>query len=187
MPRDPDSPPDDRRLPRRATDRVEDVVACLLMAVAFVVLVLAWSSGTAVYRANLASASTLNQTRAVLLEDAASFSTGEPPSHLPARVEAKWVDRTGTERIGQIRVADSALAGTAVDVWLRPDGVATTTDPGRGNALTAGLITAAGLLFAGGAVLAVVWFGVRSLTAAVNSRRWEREWARVGPEWTPGG
>jgi hypothetical protein len=33
-------------------------------------------------------------------------------------------------------------------------------------------------------VLTVAGLGVRHWIGALNARGWEREWARVGPEWT---
>src|SRR4051794_5277193 len=184
MSRDPDTSSDGRRLPRRATDRVEDVVACVLLAAAFVVLVVAWLNGTAVYRANAEPTNTTAQTKAVLLEDAQAVPSAEPGLRLPLRVDARWTDRTGAEHTGQIRVKEPAPAGSRLDVWVGPDGAASTSPPGRANAVTAGVVTGAGLLLAGGSVLATLWFGVRFLTNARNYRRWEREWARVGPEWS---
>lgn len=88
MSRHPDSPPDARRLPRRATDRVEDAVALLLMAAGLVLVVVAWSTGMAVYRGNVESASTLTPARAVLLEDAKVVASDEAGVRAPVRVEA---------------------------------------------------------------------------------------------------
>lgn len=181
---DPDLPPDGRRLPRRATDRVEDVVAWFLMVVGLVFIVVAWSAGVAVYHGSVDSASTMTQTRAVLLADAEVVAFSESGVRPPVHAEARWVDRAGVERTGEIRAEGSARAGTQVDVWVGPDGEATTRSLGRENAATAGIVTAAGLMLAGGAVLAGGWYGVRCLTAACNARRWEREWARVGPDWS---
>jgi hypothetical protein len=65
MSRHPDSTPDGRWSPRRATDRVEDAVGWLLMA-AGLVLVVTWSTGMAVYSGNVKSASTLTRTRPAL-------------------------------------------------------------------------------------------------------------------------
>jgi hypothetical protein len=33
-------------------------------------------------------------------------------------------------------------------------------------------------------VLSGGWIGVRALVARSNDRRWERDWARVGPLWS---
>jgi hypothetical protein len=73
--------------------------------------------------------------------------------------------------------------GDEVPVWLRPDGSAAGTDPG-GHPVLAGIVTAAALVLGGGTVLAAGWLLLRLLTDSRNSRRWEREWARVGPEWS---
>jgi hypothetical protein len=130
MSRDPDSPPDGRRLPRRATDRVEDVVAWFLMAAALILAVIASSAGMAVYSGKVESASRMTHARAVLLEDAQASPSGEPGMHGPVRVEARWSDRDGVERTGGLRVKDSAPAGTEVDVWVGADGAATAASGG---------------------------------------------------------
>jgi hypothetical protein len=69
-------------------------------------------------------------------------------------------------------------------VWLDADGEVSVRSLRPGSAVVAGIVTAAGLLLGGVAVLLALWFGVRSLTDACNARRWEREWERVGPDWS---
>jgi hypothetical protein len=184
MSRDPDAPPDDRRFPRRATDRVEDAVAWLLAVAALVLLVVAALTGTAVHGRNAESARMVTQARAVLLEDAELVSAGDPSVRLPVLVEARWTDRSGTAHSGEIFVRKPAEAGTEVDVWLRADGKVSTRPLDRGHAVTAGVVAAVVVVLGGGGVLGAVWWGVRCLTAVCNARRWEREWARVGPEWS---
>jgi hypothetical protein len=165
---------------RRATDGVEHLVACLLAVAASLLLVVASSTGTAVYRARLETAST--QARAVLLEDAETVAAGEPGTGLSVRVQARWTDRTGAERTGEIKVAQTARTGDEVPVWLRPDGTAAGTVPGS-HPILAGIVTAAALVLGGGTLLAAGWLWVRSRTASRDARRWEPGWARVGPGW----
>jgi hypothetical protein len=181
---DPDPPPDGRLLPRRGTDRVEDAVAWLLTAAALVLLVVAGLAGLAVHGRNAESATTMNQVRAVLLEEAKVDSIGEPGMRLPVQVQAGWTDRRGVEHVGEIVVRTSSAAGTEVDVWLGADGKIATMGLDRRYPALAGIVTAAGLLLGGWVLLGVAWCGVRRLTAVCNSRLWEREWARVGPEWS---
>ncbi|GAA0922399.1 hypothetical protein [Pseudonocardia zijingensis] len=163
---------------------MEDAVAWFLMVVGLVVLVVAWWTGIAVYDGSVESASTMIQTRAVLLEDAVPDTSGEAGVRPAVRVDAEWVDPDGVEHTGRIPVRHPAPAGTAVEVWVGPNGDASTTAPGRENAVIAGFVTATGLLLGGGVVLGMAWYGVRFLTAACNARRWGREWERVGPEWS---
>ena len=40
------------------------------------------------------------------------------------------------------------------------------------------------MVLAGGVTLIVAWAGIRRGIGALNDRHWDREWARVGPEWT---
>jgi hypothetical protein len=184
MSRDPGSPPDGRLLPRRVTDRVEDAVAWLLTAAALVLLAFAGLAGLVVHSRNAESASTISQVRAVLLEEAKVDSIAEPGMRLPAQVQAGWTDRRGVEHVGEIVVRKSSAAGTEVDVWLGADGEIATMGLDRRYPVLAGIVTAAGLLLGGWVLLGVAWCGVRRLTAACNARQWEREWARVGPDWS---
>jgi hypothetical protein len=179
-----DAAPGRRRLPRRATDRVEDAVAWLLAAAALVLLVIAGSVGIAVHARQVEARSAGWQTQAVLLEDAEVISAAEPDPRLPVRVQARWSDRSGTEHTGGIKVDPAARAGTAVRVWLDAEGRVNAAPLGGGYAVATGIIIAAMVLVLGGGVLAAAWYGVRCVTAACNAPRWEREWERVGPDWS---
>jgi hypothetical protein len=180
---DPGSRPDGPRLPRRATDRVEDAVALLLTVAALVLLVVAGLAGIAVHGEQAEAAREVTQSRAVLLEDAKVIITDELGRSMPTPVQARWIDRSGIVRTGDIVASISAPAGTEIDVWLAPDGEVSTTPLGRTPVLT-GIVVAAAVLLAGTAILGAVWCGVRHVIAVCNARRWEREWARVGPEWS---
>jgi hypothetical protein len=184
---DPDAPPQGGRLPRRATDRVEDAVAWLLTVAALLVLVFAVLSGMAAHgrhveRAKFESRTSV-QARAVLREDA-RLLVAEHGERLPVQALARWTDGSGVEHTGDILVSKAAAAGSEVEVWLGADGEVSAPPLDLGNAAIAGIVTAVVQLLAGGALLIATWHGVRRLTAACNARRWEREWARVGPEWS---
>lgn len=182
---DPDPTRPGRRLPRRATDRVEDAVAWLLTAAGLVLVIVAVMMGVAAHSQQAEAAGMASwQTRAVLLEDAEIVSADELGRPLPMRVPARWTDRSGVEHTSHIQVKTTAAAGTEVDVWLYADGRVLTTPLGREIAVAAGILSAAVLLISGGVVLGAAWHGVRRLTAACNDRRWEQEWVRVGPEWS---
>jgi hypothetical protein len=154
------------------------------MLAALVLLVVAGSTGMEIYNHNTELTSRLTQARAVLHEDAQVVSTGDLNTRFPVWVQASWTDRTGTERTGKALVRESAPAGTEVDVWLDPDGKVSPIGFGRDGAATLGILSAVMLLLGGSVVLGLVWHGARRVTGAFNARRWEREWARVGPDWT---
>jgi hypothetical protein len=172
----------DRRLPRRATDRVEDVVAWMLTAAGLFLVSAAAVAGVAVCTHQAEAASGASETRAVLLDDTQVGVAADPAILLPVR--AMWTDRTGGQRTGVIFVTPSATAGSQVDVWVDADGTATTALSRRGAAVVAGIATGAVVVLGGSMMLAAAWRGVRRVTGARNVRQWEREWERVGPDWT---
>jgi hypothetical protein len=103
---------------------------------------------------------------------------------LPVRVAARWTDRTGNEQVGTIAAGAPGAAGTVVDVWIGADGRIVDPPVQPLGAVLAGGGVAGGVLAIGGGLLYALWSAVRWLTAAANDRRWEREWARVGPDWS---
>jgi hypothetical protein len=175
-----------RRLPRRLTDHVEELVAWFLTAAALLVVVGACLTGIAVHgreaeRAGAGDGS-VTQVRAVLLEGV-TVTTGDYGMHRIATVPARWTDRGGLEHTGAIVVTRSAPAGTEFAVWTDADGKITAPPLHRVNAVFGGIVAAIGVLCAGATVIVATWLGVRGVTGRVNSRRWERGWARVEPMW----
>ena len=186
MPDDADPEPAAGRLPRRVTDRVEDVVAWVLSVGALLVIAAACLTGISVHgreaeRVDVGSGSTY-QVSAVLLENA-MVTTGEYGMHHLALVPARWTDRAGSEHTDRIAVTRSARAGTEVDIWIDATGKVTTPPVRRVNAVFGGVISAVGVLCAGTTVLVAAWLGVRGVTGRINARRWERGWERVEPQW----
>jgi hypothetical protein len=174
------------RLPRRASDRVEDAVAWVLIVAGLLLVVVAGVFGLGVYgreseRAELEIASR-SQVRAVLIEDAQLVS-GELGERLPVRALARWTDRNGLEHSRAVDVGRAAPAGTEVEVWVDAEGEAVARPVSPQNAVVGGITAAFGVLCAGGTLLAAMWFGVRELTARHNARGWEREWEQVEPDW----
>jgi hypothetical protein len=183
---DPERPSAAGRLPRRATDRVEDAVAWVLAAAALLLVVAAGVTGLGVYgreseRAELDSRSR-SPVRAVLLEDALTV-TGELGERLPVRVQARWTDRVGLEHSGDVEVETAKPAGTEVEVWVDAAGQVVSRPVLPLNAVVGGITAGFGVLCAGGTLLVATWFGVRGLTARRNARQWEREWELVEPVW----
>jgi hypothetical protein len=172
------------RFPRRVTDRVEDLAAWVLTAGALLVVVGACLTGVAVYRDEPARVGqdpgSMSHTRVVLLEDAV-VATGEYGMHHLLPTPVRWVDRFGSEHTGSVVMTRSAPAGTEVVVWVDATGKIAGPPLRPVNPLFGGAAAAFGVLCVGATVLVVTWLGVRAVTGRFNSRRWEREWARVEP------
>lgn len=183
---DPDQVPAPGRLPRRGTDRVEDLVAWILSAAALLLIVVAGVVGLAVHGNELERAEqqrdTTYATRAVLLEPA-PVEVGEGGWPVPTRALAAWTDRSGREHRGMVTVDGAQPAGAQVEVWVDDAGEITNRPPSAASAVVAGVAVAVGILCAGGTLLVATWLGARYLIGLVNDRRWEREWAAVEPQW----
>lgn len=184
---DPQRPHPQERLPRRGTDRVEHIAAWLVGAAALVLLVVAVVSGVAVHGAEAEQAlfETATRTRvtAVLLEDV-QVVPGEHGASRTARAMAGWTDPDGTASTGQVTVRSTVRAGDKVEIWIDPAGQIAAPPARPANAVVAGGMAVLGVLLAGGTALATGWYVLRCVTGACNCRRWEREWAQVGPVWS---
>jgi hypothetical protein len=181
---DPDGTPVTGPLPRRTSDRVEDAVAWVLTAAALLLVVVAGVTGLAFHgreaeRAEVEGLSTA-PARAVLLEDA-HVAVGEFGRRVP--VAARWTDRDGRGHVGTVLVGRAQPAGAEVDVWVDAAGEITPRPVRPVNAVVGGIVSAVGVLCAGGTLLLASWLGIRHLLRLRNSRRWEQEWARVEPQW----
>lgn len=174
------------RIRPRPTDRIEDAAAWLLTAATLILVVAAGITGVAVHhrQADRAAAETATRspTSAVLLEDAVVL-TGPQGERAPVQVPASWTGPTGTPHTGTITAIVSGSAGSTVQVWLDPDGRVVDRPAQPIAAVLLGAAVAGGLLALGGAFLYGLWSALRSFTAAANGRWWEREWARVEPDW----
>lgn len=180
------APPRDR-MRCRPTDRVEDAIAWLLTAAALILVVAAGITGFAVHGRQVDRADAESATRwpttAVVLEDA-PLVIGGSGERIPVRVEARWTDRTGTERTGMVSAGTATAAGTVVEIWLDEEGRVVDEPIQPLTAVLLGIGAAGGVLAIGGALLYALWSAVRSVTGAANDRRWEREWAQVEPVWS---
>jgi hypothetical protein len=171
---------------RRFTDLVEDVAAWVLASAVAFLLVAAVLGGFAVHTGTAERSrverATFTEVDAVLIENTAMVRGVEGAAAV--RVEARWTDPDGTAHTGPVPATSPAKAGSTVRIWLDGDGHPVPALFGGAEAVFAGIAVGVGVLLAGGSVLGVCWIGVRRLTGRVNSAHWEREWARVGPEWS---
>jgi hypothetical protein len=167
---------------RRGTDLVEDIAVWLLTAAGAFLLAFAAQLGATVHAsaAQRGVESAAVPVEAVLTDDA-PVATGPMNAALLVRAPARWTGGDGLPATGPVPAGSGARAGTAVTIWLDPAGrpAPPPVDPG-----VQGWISAAGVVVVGGVLLGTAWIGVRGLTGRINSARWEREWAEVGPDWS---
>ncbi|MDT0381567.1 hypothetical protein RM572_22670 [Streptomyces sp. DSM 42041] len=125
---------------------------------------------------------------AVVMEDADPQSREtfyKAPGADTSRVPVRWTAPDGTVRSGSAEVPDGSRAGTSVPLWVAPDGSQTAPPAGAAMAALQSGICAA---LAGGAVVALVCVAQATVRGGLDRRRarqWEREWARVEPQWRP--
>jgi hypothetical protein len=169
----------------RTTDRVEDLVAWLLVAAGMLAALGAVVVGAAAHRAALVPGQLgeASPVRAVLLADVPVAVTSRRPAVLPD-VPVSWTSADGTEQTGELEVPAPLRAGATVTAWLDRNGRLTAAPPTHA-AEAAALGLGAGLAVGAGAwaLLAALWSSVRRVTAARNDAAWTREWARVEPVW----
>jgi hypothetical protein len=177
----------DRSL-RRGTDRIEDIAAWLLTVIGIVVLIVAAALGIEDH------ARGMERVRSDLAErvEATAVVLADPPDQIvePASaapyvsVPARWTDPAGVQHEGTIMAPSSILAGTEVHIWLDREGELARPPFSELSALLNALALAATVLALGGCAIGALWKALRRITTAHNARAWEREWARIGPEWT---
>ena len=121
------------RLPRRATDRVEDLVAWMLITLALLTAVVAATLALRLYGAGMSRADVetreRTQLQAVLLEQAPYAldvnEHGRAVRRLPVPVPARYTTPDGTERRADAPVLGPLPAGTTVSIWVDRSGTIT--------------------------------------------------------------
>ncbi len=205
---DPAGPYRPGRARARATDRVEDAVAWLVVTLALATAVAAVVVGTAGYAHVMVRvrAETAGRTpaRAVLLEPAGatvllpesalpesalpeSALPGDPaprdPSD-PQRPMARWTTPTGERAVARITVAEPHPPGATVPIWLDRTGRVVPPPEREPAAIAAGAMWGALTAIVGWLALALAWWAVRWVVARRNAAAWAREWRRVEPGWS---
>jgi hypothetical protein len=176
-------------MPRRPTDRLEDVVAWVLATLALVTAVLAIGVGGAQHEAGAerARAETAERrpVRIVLLERANVLPAVDGASApVPVQVPARWIEPNGTERVAAFTTSVSRPAGTELTKWVDRDG-RLVPPPSKVSTVTVGaVLMGAGIALVGWVALLGVWLLVRRWTGVCNAARWAREWRRVEPRWS---
>lgn len=177
----------ERSLSRRM-DRVEDAAAWLLTVVGMVVLVVAGVLGVGAYSQGmqqvLSDQADRLQVVAVLLADAPTRVNEHGAAAPFVQVPARWTDGAGVSHEGEVSARSNSRAGAEVRVWVDHRGELARPPAGRASALAAASAVAVMVLALGGTLIAASWLGLRRVMFAYNTRAWEREWARVGPDWS---
>jgi hypothetical protein len=168
----------------RATDRLEDLAAWLLMSLALLAAVGAVLVGHSAYGASVAGRAAGHATavRAVLLADVPALPTDSPSRR---SVPAVWTDADGAEHTVELLMPAPLPAGTEVTTWVDRQGqVVTPPSEQPAEAVALGVGAALAVVASTWALLAAVWTRVRRATARRNAAAWAREWALVEPEWS---
>jgi hypothetical protein len=170
-------------MPRRPTDRVEDLVAWLLVAAGLLTLMLAGAVAGAVHGDGVArSVTEVAQRHEVVAELVAR------PRPVSGRYQvgvARWTTADGTVHTGQVPVT-AVRPGTdgTLRIWIDATGALSRPPTTAGQAVQAAAVTFMAVALAGLALLAAAWAGSQALVDRCNAARWERDWARVGPKWS---
>jgi hypothetical protein len=171
---------------RRSSDRIEGVVAALLMAAFIAAIVVAALLGAHVYRSEQATAASLRQAVAVLSSPGAVTET--PILH-QATAMATWRLTDGTSRSGLLTTdvvpgIYGQPAGATVRLWLGRTG-APAPPPQGAAGMAIGATMAALAVIVGSAT--VLTFCYRLCQRGLDRRRlanWSSAWAVTGPRWT---
>ena len=179
-------PSERRALPRRRTDRIEDLVAWLLTTAGLFVFLLGVATGVSVRSALLehdrAAARDRTQVEAVLgVEPPQVHANGA--TSLSART-ARFTDPAGQEHEVIVTVDAGLPAGSAVPVWVDREGRLTGPPLGAVDALVLGASAAVGIVGVGVSLLFGAWRAVRWELGRRNTAAWADEWSRVEPEWS---
>ena len=179
------------RLPRRAADRLEDLVAWTLTTLALLTAVAAVTLAVRLYGAGMHRVDVETRERtevqAVLLEQARYAidvnEHGRAVRRLPVPVPAQYTVSDGTERRAEALVLGPLPAGTTVLIWVDRFGTVTSAPARSVDAVRGAAVGGAGVLAVGAVVLGGIWMGARAGILRLNAARWAREWEQVEPQW----
>lgn len=174
----------------RIWDRIEAAILVGGVTVALLGVPLAAAAGSEAYATMMARSAfetaTRHSTTAFLLEDAPSarFGVDGTPSVDTAEVPARWVLPDGTYRETLASADLGASAGDEVTVWLDESGAVVAPPVMPVDATSTGVGVGVGVWLIAVTVLAAGYLLARSLLNRARRAAWEREWERVGQDWT---
>lgn len=174
----------------RRTDWLQAALLTAAITAALVLLPIALAVGSETYANQSQIAEQQRQARqpatATLDKDAPPVATGtrgEAVSNV-ANVPATWMLQDGTGRTGTVQADLGAKKGSPVRIWLDDKGNLAAEPITHEEAAMAGVAIAMGLWLCVTAGLCVLYLLARFGLGRYRSGTWEREWARVEPDWT---
>ena len=173
-----------RRLPRRDTDRVEDVAAWVLTAAALFVVLGAVLGGVGLYGGAVDQARTAAQERTPVATVLVDDPVPDGASGTLTSRSAHYVDAAGSEHDVVVTVAGWPPAGATVRAWVDREGRVVGAPLTDLAAVVLGASAAVGIAIMGCLVLGSAWLGLRRWLDRRNAADWGREWRRVEPEWS---
>ena len=188
MHRWPERPPSGGgRWPRRGTDRLEDALAWVLIAVGLLVVVGAVFAGVragaeAAERVRIAQGERVRAEAVVV--DVAAVPDAEPEAESADWVTVRYTDLAGRTREGALWLTGAPPVGTSVQVWVDRAGRLAPAVPGAHDAVVVGAIVGLGAAFTGGLLLVLAWLAVEAFVDKRNGAAWAREWEKVEPLWS---
>lgn len=176
-------------MPRRATDRVEDVVAWLLISLALLIGVVAVVVGTSAADAgNERARSEAREripARVILLERADVLPAPDGMSlPAPVTVPARWVLPDGSERVAPVTTGLRNEAGAELTKWVDRSSRPVRAPVSPTTVLLEAVLSGVAVALTGWLVLTATWWGVRRWAGARNAARWARRWRDVEPHWS---
>ncbi|MFZ3565538.1 hypothetical protein ACOKM5_01090 [Streptomyces sp. BH097] len=176
---------------RRGSDAVEGWAALLLGLLALLVAPVAgvaagWATHADAAGHARAQAAQRQEVRATLVENAPDYvpSQSGVQNTVTYPVKVRWTEAGRGTVVAKAPVSAGLERGDHAAVWLDRQG-RVTTEPWGSEAVWARALTAAFLVTATTATLALL---ARCLLRRVLDHRriaaWERDWRRVGPEWS---
>lgn len=170
----------------RGVDRVEGCsLLCVVVAGLALVPIMLMVGSLAyadVVAAGEQQAMTRHEVVATLVQDAPRREVGDNVNS-GSRVLARWQSPDGDRRTGRVAAADGLDKGSTVRVWVDRNGRLSGPPATQRQAAAAGTSVAVAGWLVAACVLVLFHACLRRLLNRCRSRAWEREWARVEPEW----
>jgi len=173
---------------KRGSDRLELAARVLLVCCLLAAVPISVAAGTAArvqaQSQAAADATDLHRVPARLLDEVTAPVGEVGDGRFRALWTAEWTGPDGSGHQSTVSVPAGAEAGSTVPIWTDGDGDRT-PPPLNAQDVTDRAVGQGVGVFAGLSVLACgAQVVVRTLLDRSRSRRWEAEWARVGPRWT---
>lgn len=173
----------------RWTDRIEDLVAWVLLAVGLLAVLFGCVLGIGIHdrliQQSRIEALDRTPTSATLLERAPTIASPYA-TEAPVGVHATWQDRSGTTHTGLVTAPQGLDADDTLPIWIDGSGAAVPAPTSSGDAIAVAAMVVGIVILGSATVLAALWAILRRILLAYNCAAWEREWREVAPMWSRG-